>query len=986
MRLFRRRGSDSAPQLVSLSPLRREEGGDPEDPASPPLIKPSIIYISADEQHKKDVSTWGRRVGRRLSRLTRSGSSEQISGSSSSGRRRWRVSEPRTEHRIEPRPEHRPEHRQEHRPEHRPERRPEPEPDPETRSLRAERRKVDRVESIRNLLRRPVVAVRDRERRGSDTALPLTPVTEQRQSRPARPVKRSISLYKSASTSHLDSDLNSLKDALRQSREQGVWNQSAYLPTKTMSCDNIIEMGTKSVLPPPESRRYPLSVLPEEPGPVTLRRKVTIGDVRSRSHEGFLSDGRPRRYQPAPSAGQRQRMGVMGGGQPSEHRFVSAGGHTTRSVGNITISVSEGAVGGDKRPLHMACSTESGYDSDGTRRSEGSPPGSTRRISVHSTSRRVSGSGYQTRVISISPDPREEERSPFACQRSNTVLRQPPSELWFSDDANLSSCSASEPATPPKKFIPHKSRPAKPPRKSLLREQVTEISTQTSLPWDRSQYDELSDTESLSGLHRSDTVRRRYPEPGGHGRAGDSVDPPERGHTGVCYARRAPTIDPRSRSESHLLSDGYGRSRSESYSRDRGDFSEVPTRGRIRMGTREAAREPGRPPARPRSTGHLVAAGGGPTSPAALPSLPADFTNKQFKMLRVKKADGDSLGIFIARNSGHGYLIAEMEPNGAIARDGRFKVGDELVNVNGRRLRGCALESVLDVLQDPSPELDIVIARDFHPDRLQPAAPPAGQHVVVISVPDTSGGGGTSGSRDELLDEPDDSLEYPATGSEPYDASEADEYRRPESVLSAVSGYSVSSAQSVSSVRELLRRRHEQRAGARSASSTSSSRRPKSLITSLLTVSFEKGAGKKSLGFSIVGGRDSPKGNMGIYVKTVFPNGQAAEEGKLIEGDEILAVNGYSMQGLSHGEAVVVFKSVRSGQVILYIARREQYGRRRGRAVTQQLAQRRTFQTGRGAVDGENPWQEAVLGLGGAEAIAAASALQTGQRPQSAAR
>ena len=53
MRLFRRRGSDSAPQLVSLSPLRREEGGDPEDPAAPPLIKPSIIYISADEQHRK---------------------------------------------------------------------------------------------------------------------------------------------------------------------------------------------------------------------------------------------------------------------------------------------------------------------------------------------------------------------------------------------------------------------------------------------------------------------------------------------------------------------------------------------------------------------------------------------------------------------------------------------------------------------------------------------------------------------------------------------------------------------------------------------------------------------------------------------------------------------------------------------------------------------------------------------------------------------
>ena len=43
MRLFRRRGSDSAPQLVSLAPLQKDEGGDPEDPAAPTLIKPSAV-------------------------------------------------------------------------------------------------------------------------------------------------------------------------------------------------------------------------------------------------------------------------------------------------------------------------------------------------------------------------------------------------------------------------------------------------------------------------------------------------------------------------------------------------------------------------------------------------------------------------------------------------------------------------------------------------------------------------------------------------------------------------------------------------------------------------------------------------------------------------------------------------------------------------------------------------------------------------------
>ncbi|XP_073428275.1 multiple PDZ domain protein isoform X3 [Dendrobates tinctorius] len=76
--------------------------------------------------------------------------------------------------------------------------------------------------------------------------------------------------------------------------------------------------------------------------------------------------------------------------------------------------------------------------------------------------------------------------------------------------------------------------------------------------------------------------------------------------------------------------------------------------------------------------------------------------------------------------------------------------------------------------------------------------------------------------------------------------------------------------------------------------------------------------GPDGLGFSIVGGCGSPHGDLPIYVKTVFSKGAASEDGRLNRGDQIIAVNGQSLEGVTHEEAVAILKRTK-GTVTLTV-------------------------------------------------------------------
>nr|CAD7400170.1 unnamed protein product [Timema cristinae] len=261
------------------------------------------------------------------------------------------------------------------------------------------------------------------------------------------------------------------------------------------------------------------------------------------------------------------------------------------------------------------------------------------------------------------------------------------------------------------------------------------------------------------------------------------------------------------------------------------------------------------------------------------------FLEREFKTLRLARSDVGELGVHVEKKDSTGrsacYVITRVEPGGPADRDGRFKEGDEIIKVNGRRLRGMSLQEARTTL-NICPR-DVVVARPVQNKDHAPAK------EKPLSQPSDAAPPGTT----------------PPTGK-------------------GLTGMKKFSYQ-FDPVTPRLRNTPRPIAG-------TLPRRPKSLTMSLLTVTFQKGPGKKSLGFSVVGGQDSPKGSMGIFVKTVFQSGQAAEDGSLKEGDEILTVNGSSLQGLTHAEAITAFKNIKEGQVLLHVGRRDPQNKRFSRA------------------------------------------------------
>ncbi|KAK8769872.1 hypothetical protein V5799_013666 [Amblyomma americanum] len=271
--------------------------------------------------------------------------------------------------------------------------------------------------------------------------------------------------------------------------------------------------------------------------------------------------------------------------------------------------------------------------------------------------------------------------------------------------------------------------------------------------------------------------------------------------------------------------------------------------------------------------------------------------------VRLAKDSRGELGVYIKGKCGPdgsvlGYVVADLEQDGPAARSGQLRKGDELLVINGHQVQGVEIEEARQLLATPDQVVHLLVARqeeaeeDYSED---PLASSPSNGVSRLAEPHR-----VPAERRASISHPGAAANYNTIPEVSEDCEKDNQ---------------VTQQYSSGVLCTLPRRpRHHHNTG------SSGSVPGVSSGSELLTVTFVKGPGRGALGFSVVGGRDSPRGALGIYVRRIFPGGQA--EGLLREGDQLLSLNGEPFEGLSHAEAIAAFKRVRQGELVLRVARR----------------------------------------------------------------
>lgn len=351
------------------------------------------------------------------------------------------------------------------------------------------------------------------------------------------------------------------------------------------------------------------------------------------------------------------------------------------------------------------------------------------------------------------------------------------------------------------------------------------------------------------------------------------------------------------------------------------------------------------------------------STPSCQPKI-EDKTENEFKYVRLKVGRRDQIGIRVGQKSlkdgtKNKYFITDILSGSIADKSGKLMIGDEIVKINGKKTMDIVPNSNL--LQAKNGEVELLISRQVLSKKSykRSSSPSVLPCIYEQSAMKKSHQLKITDNHEKTTDksENEKNVENVSLSSLFKGGTlKKNSNLNSESFIGGSKSFSVlpslpkcemetrvtftesrNSILSQNNDDKIFKKPNDDKpiTGMRKFSYSTSTLRKKSTTESVkeestkrpssVFVTFRKGPGMKSLGFSIVGGRDSPKGAMGIYVKTIFQQGQAAESGLLKEGDEIVSLNGIQFDNLTHGEAVSIFKNIKKGDVVVEIFRRQHF-------------------------------------------------------------
>uniref|UniRef100_A0A665XDZ0 Multiple PDZ domain crumbs cell polarity complex component n=1 Tax=Echeneis naucrates TaxID=173247 RepID=A0A665XDZ0_ECHNA len=288
--------------------------------------------------------------------------------------------------------------------------------------------------------------------------------------------------------------------------------------------------------------------------------------------------------------------------------------------------------------------------------------------------------------------------------------------------------------------------------------------------------------------------------------------------------------------------------------------------------------------------------------------------------VELHKKPGQGLGLsIVGRRNDTGVFVSDIVKGGLVDTDGRLTQGDQILSVNGEDVRSATQEAVAALLKTPE-TFPLTLTTPEHQDTRTVEFTKGPSDSLGISI---AGGVGSP-----LGDIPIFIAMMNPVGL----AAQTQKLKVIGDRIVSICGTSaegMSHSQAVSLLKNATGTIQLQvvAGGDTTVTGPSQDQAAGALTPSCIfqddlgppqykTITLERGP--DGLGFSIVGGYGSPHGDLPIYVKTVFGKGAAAEDGRLKRGDQIMAVNGQTLEGVTHEEAVGILKRTK-GTVTLTV-------------------------------------------------------------------